>query len=103
MEAENNIEVELNIGILYGGLMRPPMWKGIPYNFLPALGFIEAIMFVALNPFYGIGAIPFLWLFGWMAGRFDPDVYSVITHYTQTMTQDRKACRNLGFTTYSAF
>ena len=95
-------EESLNVGILYGGLLRPPTWKGIPYNFIPVLGFIEAIMFVGLNPFWGVGALPVLWFVGWLAGRFDPDVYSVVTHYTQRMSQDQNS-HDLGFISYSAF
>lgn len=72
---------DLNTSQLYSAMLRPPMWGGIPHSLLPYLFFIWVLFYIGLSPVYGFASIPFLWVFGYMLGRFDPDFSTVMTNY----------------------
>ena len=72
---------DLNISELYSAMLRPPLWKGVPHSLLPYLFFVLILFYVGLNPIYGFGSIPLLWLFGYLLGRFDPDFSGVMSNY----------------------
>lgn len=72
---------DLNISRLYSAMLRPPIWAGIPHSLLPYLFMIWIVFYIGINPMYGFASIPFLWLFGWLLGRFDPDFSLVMKNY----------------------
>ena len=72
---------EINVSHIYSGMMRPAMWAGIPYSLFPLLFALELVFYIGINPKYGLIALPFVWMSGYLLGKYDPDFMGVLKNY----------------------
>ena len=94
---------QYNVASIYGALMRPPMYKGVPLDFIPIAFIVVALLTVGFNPIVGVVSLLPLWLVGYVMGKADPDGLSVFRMYYQSRAKERRLTRGDPLTTYGAF
>ena len=93
------METELNEAIIFGAMMRPPMFMGVHVDFILFIFFGASFLFI-MNPIIGfLSLLPF-WLVGWLIGKFDPDGIKIILMHKTIMGEDGEMLKYVTLLTY---
>jgi type IV secretory pathway VirB3-like protein len=101
--SEQPKEDDLNVAYIYGALMRPAMVLGVHSDYIPIALIAFSVLMVWFNPIVAMGALPLIWLFGYLVTRFDPDGFPIIRKRGSIKWRTRKIRKIAGASVYEPF
>ncbi len=72
------IDEGINEEILYLGLTRPALWRGLPYRYVIFLAMIASLVIINIGVLYGIGIGIIGWFFGLWIFKNDYHLLNII-------------------------